>query len=246
MIDILGGSASTGNSISYYSKHYISNATFDKDTKNIKITYKEHSLRKEAFHQKIPFIRVLINIFHQKFIGGNEQIQLDAFAILYILIYIFDRVFFKMNLLEYLYLAYYFLVFLVAKFSDLSKLHGAEHATYNYYIKNDNFEHVENIRNEKLTVDRCSTTYIILTLALFYTIRIDDYILRYLICIALTGEIVKLIENNKIFTMLGRPIILLSRLFQKIIFTRKPDIIHVQMAVGAIKKLEELEEQYIE
>lgn len=242
MIDILGGTASTQNSINYYSKHYIAIASLDDSTKDITVTYKDHGLSNRNL-QKIPFIRVLVSTFHQKFISPTESFQLDGFAILYVLIYLIDKVFLKLNMLEYLYGIYFFVVFIVSKYSDLAKLHGAEHATYNYYNKKGNLDNIESIRNEKLTVDRCGTTSIILNLILFYTIKIDDYILRYLICVVLTGEIVRLIDNSKIFNRIGTPIILLSRLFQKIIFTKKPDVIHVSMAIEAIKKLEELEEK---
>jgi uncharacterized protein YqhQ len=239
-MDICGGTSSSTNSVSMYSRHYKATATLFKNTNEIEVTNEKIPFENKPFYLKIPIIgSIIIHIYQMFYIKGLVEINL--LPILYIVIYTLDKLIFKLNILHYLFGLYYIFAFAYIRITDMSKLHGAEHAVYNYYTKYKSLEDVEKIKEESLVVNRCGTTYMIVTLILFYVIPLKDTMLRYFLCTGLAGDIVYLIENNKIFQIIGKPIIMLSRLIQKLIATRKPETVHVKMTTMAVKKLEELE-----
>ena len=83
---LLGGTATSGSEISFYSDHYVSTAKLDVNTKNIDITFKEHGLKNNKF-AKIPIIRSLINSFYQRYLSEDEKNQIDIITVLSILFY---------------------------------------------------------------------------------------------------------------------------------------------------------------
>jgi uncharacterized protein YqhQ len=242
---LLGGAASSENSIIFYSEHYTATAFLESKTQTINISFSEHKLNNDKLYLKIPILRRLILDFYQRYIHDNK-LSVDVYTVASIIIYTLDKIFLNINPLKYLYGVYYLLFFIFIKSSDVSKIHGAEHAVYNHYNKDKKLNNIESIKKEKLEVDRCGTTSYITNLILFYVscIFLDDFMIQYLITKGFSTEIVVLIESNKVANKIGKPIIKLSRFLQRTMLTKRPDDIHVKMAIMAVKKLEELELNY--
>jgi uncharacterized protein YqhQ len=243
---IYGGTTTSANTITYYSEHYIATAILNKDTEDINVIYANDETFHKHWYMNIPILRCIISNMYQSHVDADRYLKINILEIFFLIFYIIEKIFTNINLLEYMYGIYFLIYFAAMKRSDVTKLHGAEHAVYNYYDKFNKYDDVEAIRNENRTVDSCGTTSTLLNISLFYLIMIDDVLIRYFLSIGLAVEIVRLIDNYKFFKFIGKPVIQLSRLMQLTLTTRKPEVIHIKTAIAAIKKLEELEEEYIE
>lgn len=131
--------------------------------------------------------------------------------------------------------------------NNIKKLHGAEHAIYNFYRKKNSLNNwsYNRIKNESRIVNHCGTTqYILIAILIFIEkLFIDDFFIRYLIAIGISNEIIR-ISDNKFFNILFKPLFFISGIIQKYLYTAQPDDIHIDMAIESIEKLGELENNY--
>jgi uncharacterized protein YqhQ len=171
-MNILGGNTN-GNSITYYSDHYIATSTLNAATGEISTVYKKHNIDTKNILYKIPLIRGLV---------------LDIMTNIWeTLIFILGYFILKNPDINYLYLGYIFVSIIKVHFNDMNKLHGAEHKVFNAYESNIDLTDIKRIKECSIVNKKCGTTSYFINLFILYGswLFIDNFLIRYFLMTAL-------------------------------------------------------------
>lgn len=240
---IYGGRAGI-NSVVFSGKTYHVKAILRKG-KIVTKTWPKKRLRKTSrLLNKIPFIRGLIIILDLFLDYWKIFILLAGFWLLNYFLLAESRWANRYLINEtdsFLVLLLVFcLISIVIKITPLSKYHAAEHMVANAYVKKQDLS-LKSIKKQLRTHDHCGTNLFICFLIsygiLSLFIQIPWEILSFLAwCI---GFELWRNEPNYIW-----PVILaVSKSIQYLLLTKKPDSKHIQVAVAALSKLKEIEQE---
>lgn len=234
---IQGGSASAEGQLVLYSNNYIVAVSLN-EKRDIIVSHQKHNLNSKNIIGKIPFVRGV-------YVNTKQSLDQIGYIVFALILYILDKLIFKIHLMDYVYFAYILILSCSTKFSNMSNLHGAEHAITNYYNKHHTIENIQEdiLKKESRIHDRCGTTLIIYNLIFIYGMLFitRDFLIRFLVSMALSYEIVIIKENNVLIRTILLPFKLISRFIQKYVFVSEPRDIDIKMAIKAVEKLEELE-----
>lgn len=113
-----------------------------------------------------------------------------------------------------------------------SKYHGAEHKTFNAYEKYGDSYSIKNVKKASRFHPRCGVS--------LFSNFLFLYIICFVISVVFNTYMVPLFFVFE-FSKYVRNIDIISYLTQKIVTTREPDVLHIQVAMTAFTRLIELE-----
>lgn len=128
--------------------------------------------------------------------------------------------------------------------TDFPKFHAAEHMAHSAHIANKELTE-EVVKQESRLSKYCGINFLyfccimIVLLVVIDLLIVDIHLLVALIIVIVFVEIYDL--NNKYFEAVIKPIKIFGMFSQRILTTRDPDDIHIQVALASMKKLLELE-----
>ena len=240
---IIGGAASSENELILLSDNFEAKAKLNKKTNEIEISDNPQNIKGNVLF-KIPIIRG-IYVYFKQYLFSQEKFGLELLHV-GLIVFCVINIFIPNVKPDYFYYAYVLMIVIVMKINNISKLHGAEHTIYNYYKKFGSISewNYEDLKKESRIVNHCGTTqYILIIIFLFIqSFFIGNFIIRYLISISISYEIMY-DPDNKIVNILLKPLFLLSGIIQKYLFTAKPENIHIDMGIKLVLKLQELESE---
>jgi uncharacterized protein YqhQ len=243
-IELYGGGATNTNSIYFESSSYKVEAILNKDTNEITLNEKRLNKKSDKIN-KIPIVNVIYNLLKSLIIENNNRTGINVLPCVLVLSYILDKFLFRINLPDYLYLLYFLFVVIFAKLTNMRKMHGAEHMTFNYYDRNRkiSYDNFDEIMREKRSVYACGTTHSIINITLLFVLKfiINDFMIRFILSNIISYNAVYLSYKYKIVKKILSPIFYISGILQIIFFISKPEDIHIKMAIATINRLEELE-----
>lgn len=133
--------------------------------------------------------------------------------------------------------------------SSFPKFHAAEHRVHNTYINGKELT-INNVKNASNLSLHCGANYVFFCVAIIITLLLVDYFLIHINIFIVYFLFVGLIEvyfmNNKYIQYLIYPIKRFGLITQKILTTRDPEDIQIQVALRAMLKLLELEAMALE
>ena len=243
-MNLLGGEATIEKQLGYYSDNFISTTYVNEDTQEITTTIIKNTMNKKQWYYHIPVLRGITIYFIQEFTKGKKFIP-DGRIILVPIIYLVDKFFLHIGLMNYFYIGFLLLLLLVARLNnDMTELHGAEHMCATYYNENKTISvaEINEIKKTSRFHKQCGTTLIMKNIILFLilSIFIKDYFIKFFLVTGITYEIFKY-QDNKVMKVLLYFDTMISKFIQLNIFTKDPKDIHIKMAIDAINKLENME-----
>lgn len=242
IIDILGGEAD-GKRLILYSNNYKAESTLKDDKFDVKI-YSNNIIENNNY-MKIPFIRgIYIYLMQNVSEGSNKRkVTINLFDILAIFIYLLDKLYFKISLMDYVYILFMIMHISLVRDRNIIELHGAEHMIANYYNKFHSIDinDINKIKKSSIVHIRCGTNFygiqifILLLLKLF----INDYMIRFFIMTSLVYEISS--SDSKILYYITYPLYTMGMFIQRLFFVRQPKDAHIEQAIKTVQELEKYE-----
>lgn len=248
---INGGSAGF-NSVTFYSDHYRVTAT---QHKNI-IELQESTIEEEKLSyindlmSRIPFIRGIWVVFKEFLILRKLVLILSLGILLYFILSsnmidenslnIINNTLEEHFILSQIILFIFFGTMLI-KLTPLGKYHAAEHMAANTFKRDKSFT-VENVMISSRIHNSCGTNLVVFVFIFLFIF--SYYIEGFMTFLASWsfGYEVFIIENRWLKKFL-KPFYLIGGILQYMLFTSKPEVKHIEVAMKAIERLIELEER---
>lgn len=236
MINIIAGRAHI-NGVSFQTKRYYAITTLKKG--EIRSSVRERGNRVSHFYEKIPFLRGAILPIEMIFSNIEGIILLMINIVTYGLVeYRISHVS-TGNLL--LVLAIFLtLVGVFIKLTGIGKYHAAEHMAYDAYQKNEDLT-IENVAKHSRISASCGTNLVMFVL-LFVVVGnliIPNIWITLFLSFAVGYEVYR-IERGFIRKIVS-PLYMLGGAVQWLLFTSQPSQKELEVAIRAIKELEEAE-----
>lgn len=247
IINILGGGTTNYCELELYSDNFKATSKYNKNYKlEIKVEPSEIDIKNK--YAKIPFIRGLYIYLFQNVTTSKKsrKFKLNGFNLIAMVIYILDKFYLKISLMDYVYVLFTLLYFIIALANKrMIELHGAEHMIGNYYDKchKVDLNDINEIKKTSIIHERCSSNYFIMKIVILFSLKIfiNDFMIRFILMISLKQEIISERDNNKIIYYLTYPLYSIGMLTQRIIFVRYPKDKDIEQAIKTILELEKYE-----
>lgn len=249
---INGGSAGF-NSVTFYGDHYRVTAT---QHRNI-IELQESIIEEEKLSyindlmSRIPFIRGVWIILKEFLILRKLVLILSLGILLYFILNsnlidenslnIINNTLEEHSILVQI-ISFIFIGTMLIKLTPLGKYHAAEHMAANTFKRNKNFT-VEDVIMSSRVHNSCGTNLVVFVFIFLFIFSF--FIEGFMIFLASWsfGYEVVIIENRWIKKIL-EPFYLIGGIMQYMLFTSKPEVKHIKVAIKAIERLIELEEKF--
>lgn len=248
IIDILGGGTEQNLELHLYSNNHKATSKYDKDG-NFQIKVEEHHMNNKSKIIRMPFIRGLYIYFSENVTDSENKrkITLNLLDVIVVIIYMLDKFYLKISLMDYVYvlfICFYFILALVHK--NMVELHGAEHMLTNYYDKNHkaNLSDINEIKKYSIIHERCGSNFYGINLAILLLLKIfiNDFIVRFIIMQSLSYEIATMKKNNIVYYLIY-PLLAFGMLTQKLFFVKQPKDKDVEQAIRTVQELEKYENE---
>jgi uncharacterized protein YqhQ len=200
----------------------------------------------DYFIKKIPFVRGIWD-FGKSIISAWKYYLITG-LLLFISTQLFDNTSNKLNIsdqfVEYIIYITVIVMLVLFKISPISKYHAAEHMASNCYNKGKPLT-LQNVMKQSRIHEDCGTNFVIFVamswlFLIFVPYTSNFYVYLRLIIAWSIGYEFFVIENTRIKTLL-KPVYLIGYTLQYVLFTAKPKVKHVEVAISALKRLDKLQ-----
>ncbi len=176
----------------------------------------------------------------------SRVLKINIMPLLFIILYVTDKMYFHINLATYFYLTFYLVLLVIAKCNDqLIRLHGAEHKVAVYYIDSGGLKDLSGILNTRRTTIKCGIIHDMFELIFFCiaAMLIKDSLIAAVLSyiIGYLSYYTVLDHENLRKNIVIMPILKISEFVQEKLMTAEPSGNDIALAIAVIERLEELE-----
>lgn len=242
-INLLGGGTTNNCKLILYSDNFKAISEYNKEGE-LEINVTSHKIISKNKLKKVPFLRgiythILKNVSKSE--NGNIKLTLESINVIVLIGYIIERFILKINIMDYIYLLYDCIIFIVIVTNkNMIELHGAEHMIDNYYRKNKNLNDIDTIKSFSIIHKQCSTNDYGIELAILFLLKlfISDFLIRFLLMRSIMYEIDYNKNRSKLIKYVTYPLYGFGMLTQRLFFVRYPKDKDINQAIQTVKELE--------